>query len=98
MKRSDSFMYLDDRNDDFQDYSVEATFHYESANNYGADADGNRGTPMTFLDDFEFSIYNEVGEEITDTIKSKDQDLYKRIANDVEARGLGADLESDYDS
>lgn len=88
--RSESFQYFDARNESVQqDYAVEATFHY-----------GNAPTG-TYLDDFEFSIFDETGDEITDMIKQKDGDLYRKIENDVESKGLGADLgdlESGYDS
>lgn len=89
--RSESFQYFDSRNEAVQqDYAVEATFHY---------GDGPIGG--TYLDDFEFQIFDETGDEITDMIKQKDSDLYRKIENDVEAKGLGADLgdlESNYDS
>jgi len=49
--------------DDDTPVDVEIVVTLEKDNNYGADADGNRGVTMYFADDYEYKV---LGETITD--------------------------------
>lgn len=42
-----------------KEVEVEYTVHYYLERGYGADADGNRGVDMWFIDDWEYSIPEE---------------------------------------
>ena len=64
-------------------------FHYIVAasvfvdNNYGADADGNRGISMMFLDEFALkTVFNEKGEDVTEKMESVD-DFLEKVEEDV---------------
>lgn len=64
-------------------------FHYVAAasvfvdNNYGADADGNRGTSMMFLDEFALSsVLNDAGDDVTERMVSLDS-FVDRVEEDV---------------
>ena len=56
-------------------YEISGWVVYDVDKNYGADADGNRGTSRTFIDDYD--IINIVN------IKRPDVELKKRISQDV---------------
>jgi hypothetical protein len=47
-------------------YSVNAELLISIDNNYGADADGNRGMPVIFLDDIMLTSVNVNGENCSD--------------------------------
>lgn len=59
--------------------TVEANGHVYN-DNYGADADGNRGEMRTQLDDFEMTVKDGHGKDITAKLKAK----YKSIYDDLE--------------
>lgn len=59
--------------------TVEADGHVYREN-YGADADGQRGEMRTQLDDFEMTIKDGHGKDITDKLQAK----YKSIYDDLE--------------
>jgi uncharacterized protein YnzC (UPF0291/DUF896 family) len=47
--------------------------------NYGADADGNRGEMQTFLDDLEITILDGRGNDITEKVEKKYKYDYEKI-------------------
>jgi hypothetical protein len=55
-------------------YKVECTAHYSYDSNYGADADGRRGTPMYFVEDIEITDIRDENDE-----QVRDSSLYKLI-------------------
>ena len=64
-------------------------FHYVAAasivkdNNYGADADGNRGISVTFLDEFVIrSVFDGHGNDVTDKMVALD-DFLDVVEEDV---------------
>ena len=50
---------------------IEADGSIHTDNNYGADADGNRGVTRHFLEDFTFKITDARGNDITDKLREK---------------------------
>ena len=63
--------------------SVEASGHIYREN-YGADADGNRGEMRTFCDDLEISITDGTGKDIASKLEKKHPQIYETIATKAE--------------
>lgn len=65
----------------FKDLTVHIfDYDFEYDPNYGADADGNRGMPMWFIEGpGNFEIYNGDGVKVTEEIKKQQPNLYKEI-------------------
>ena len=49
--------------------------------NYGADADGNRGVSMSFVEDFYVTIINDKKQDITESIEKADPKQYKYLCD-----------------
>lgn len=62
---------------------AEAWFYSE---NYGEDMDGNRGTPMTFMDDFKLKVMDRNGNDITDKLRKREPSLFERVSDDAEQK------------
>lgn len=63
---------------------------------YGADADGNRGEPMYFIEDLEI-IAKLFGVDVTDTLKDRVFKEIEEIAMDLAKNGDGVNLTKDYE-
>lgn len=94
MEYTASFEFVDTRSDIGEFYNIEAEYHFVIEDNYGADADGNRGAEQAFLEDYSFEIFNELGENLTQQIKEKDNELYKSMEDYVEAESEHVDVYS----
>ena len=79
----------EDLNEDSIEFEIEAEYTFAHDSNYGADADGNRGVPMTFLDDYRFYIYDENGDDVTDKIERLFPSMYAEIEQEVVDRSEG---------
>jgi len=91
-----NFVYTDTRNNhDYRFFEIEVDYTFVTDNNYGADADGNRGVRMSFLDDFSFKIRTEEGEDVTNNIKLNDKELYDIITKKVDEEAEGLDCDED---
>lgn len=69
-----------------QQLLVEFSFSAHTDKNYGADADGNRGTERTFYEDVEFTVYNAAGIDITRQVETEHPQLYKDLDAEVDSR------------
>lgn len=63
--------------------TVEADGHVYT-HNYGADADGNRGEMRTELDDFEMTVKDGHGKDITDKLKARHKSVYEDLEEEAE--------------
>lgn len=52
--------------------------------NYGEDADGNRGEMRTELDDFEMTVKDGHGKDITAKLKEKHKSVYEDLEEEAE--------------
>lgn len=52
--------------------------------NYGADADGNRGEWRTFIDDFAIQIYDKDNKDITLLVENNYKRIYEKLCNEAE--------------
>jgi len=73
---------------DIVEYSIHARIDYFIDNSYGADADGNRGTTVTFVEDVEIIEITENGKPIT---LSEENDLIVKAK--IEERFLEGSIE-----
>lgn len=79
--------------------TVEADGHVYREN-YGEDADGNRGEMRTMLDDFEMTVKDGHGKDITAKLKAKHASVYADLEEEAEnalfeAFNDGGDYEPD---
>lgn len=75
-----------DEHDRKLEVDVEVDVYYES--NYGADADGNRGMPMTFIQDFNIGeIHDQQGNKVEMTSV-----LYKSIVDAMNEADLSEEV------
>ena len=63
--------------------TVEADGHVYREN-YGEDADGNRGEMRTMLDDFEMTVKDGHGKDITDKLMKRHKGVYADIEEEAE--------------
>lgn len=68
---------------DSTEYRVEAVYTFVTDGAYGTDADGNRGRSVTFLDDYEFSVYLK-DKDVTQQLREAAPSLYAEIEKAVE--------------
>ena len=62
--------------------SVEVSYHVESEN-YGEDADGNRGERRTYVEIDEVNITNEKGQNVTSILGDAEYDCIRDAAYDA---------------
>jgi len=73
------FDYEIEKDNDTIAYNVVWRGSFEWDNNYGADADGNRGVCASWVEDVEFEVSDEYGETITNELKTQKPELYALI-------------------
>lgn len=72
---------------EFDNHTIQATVQAEAhifEENYGADADGNRGEIRTFMDDLEVWVFDQKGNDISDKIQNKYKYLWTAIEEEAE--------------
>lgn len=85
-----------------KDFEIEVKVSYQAIvdKKWGADADGNRGITMEYVDDIEFTVCNLQGDDITEHIRTNFPTDYKHLeerAIDLAKEFEGYDPDGDYD-
>jgi len=81
-----TFQYEFDMADEgTETWDVQIEYSTVTDRNYGADADGNRGMEVTFIEDVKFQIFDPKGKDITNTVMETWNGDYVAIEKEVQA-------------
>ena len=72
----------------YESITLTVTLEFDSYHdaNYGADADGNRGTPMDFFEPDDIHIYDEKNIEVTPFFERDDPETYELLQQKAEEK------------
>ena len=78
---------------ELENHTIKATVNADAKiwdENYGADADGNRGEMRTFIDDLEVTIFDNNGNDITEKVENRYKFTFISISEEAEEKLMEA--------